>query len=85
MEVSNILFLVVLSFTLFDMDFKHKIIQWNCRGLKTKFDEIYLLQQKENPSIFCLHETFLKPEDKISLKGFNLYHHINTDCQRPYK
>ena len=43
MEVSNILFLVILSFTLFDMDFKHKIIQWNCRGLKPKFDEIKLL------------------------------------------
>ena len=83
MEVSNILCLVILSFTLFDMGFKHKIIQGNCRGLKTKFDEIYLLQQKENQSIFCLQETFLKPEDKISLKGFNLYHHINTDCQRP--
>ena len=82
MEVPNILFLVILSFTLIDMDFKHKIIQWNCRGLKTKFEEIYLLQQKENPSIFCLQEIFLKPEDKISLKGFNLYHHINTDCRR---
>ena len=56
------------------MDFTHKIIQWNCRGLKTKFEEIYLLKQKENPSIFCLQETFLNPEDKISLKGFSLSH-----------
>ena len=64
------------------MDYKHKIIQMNCRGLKTKFEEIYLLQQKENPSVFCLQETFLK-SDQISLKSINQYHHINTDCQRP--
>ena len=63
---------------LFNMYFKHKIIQWNCRGLKTKFEEIF-----ENPSVFCLQETFLKPVENISLKGFNSYHHIHTDCQKP--
>ena len=68
---------------LFEMDFKHKIIQWNCRGLKTKFEEICVLQQNENPSVFCLQETFLKTVDNISLKGFNTYHYIHTDCQRP--
>ena len=83
MKVSNILIIVTLSFMLFDMDFKHKIIQWNCRGLKTKFEEICVLQQEENPSVFCLQETFLKTVDNISLKGFNSYHHIHTDCQKP--
>ena len=83
MKVSNILIIVTLSFMLFDMDFKHEIIQWNCRGLKTKFEEMCVLQQKENPTVFCLQETFLKTEDNISLKGFNSYHHIHTDCQRP--
>ena len=72
MKVSNILFIVTLSFMLFDMNFKHKIIQWNCRGLKTKFEEICVLQQEENSSVFCLQETFLKKTvDNISLKGFN--------------
>ena len=83
MKVSNILIIVTLSFMLFDMDFKHKIIQWNCRGLKTKFEEICVLQQEENPSVFCLQETFLKTVDNILLKGFNSYHHIHTDCQKP--
>ena len=83
MKVSIILIIVTLSFMLFDMDFKHKIIQWNCRGLKTKFEEICVLQQEENPSVFCLQETFLKTVDNISLKGFNSYHHIHTDCQKP--
>ena len=82
MEVSNILFLVILSFTLFDMDFKHKIIQWNCRGLKRKFDEIKLLLSQHKSSVICLQETFLKRDDTITLKGFNVYNHIHSECQR---
>ena len=83
MEVSNILFLVILSFTLFDMDFKHKIIQWNCRGLKPKFDDIKLLLSQHKSSVICLQETFLKLDDTITLKGFNVYNHIHSECQRP--
>ena len=36
-----------------------------------------------NPSLFCFQETFLKPDDYISLKGFNIYNYIHTDCLRP--
>ena len=35
------------------MDFKHKIIQWNCRGLKPNYNEVSLLISEYNPSIFC--------------------------------
>ena len=55
------------------MDFKHKIIQWNCRGLKPNYNEVSLLISEYNPSVFCFQETFLKPDDNISLRGFNLY------------
>ena len=51
------------------MDFKHKIIQWNCRGLKPNYNEESLLISEYNPSVFCFQETFLKPDDNISLKG----------------
>ena len=27
--------------------------------------------------------TFLKPDDNISLKGFNIYKYVHTDCLRP--
>ena len=64
------------------MNFKHSIIQWNCRGLKPKFEEISLLITSQKPSIFCLQETFLKPEDKLTFKGFTSYNYIRTDCQR---
>ena len=42
------------------MDLKHKIIQWNSRGLKSNYNELLLLLTLLNPSVFCLQETFLK-------------------------
>ena len=78
MEVSNLIHLLVLFIFLPTMDYKHKIIQWNCRGLKPKFDEISLLVTQQKPSVFCLQETFLKPDDKITLKGFSIYNHIHS-------
>ena len=61
------------------MDFKHKIIQWNCRGLKPNYNEVSLLISEYNPSVFCFQETFLKPDDNISLKGFNIYNYVHTE------
>ena len=83
MAVSNLILIIFLSFALPCMDFKHNIIQWNCRGLKPKFDEISLLPIQQKPSVFCLQETFLKPDDKITLKGFNIYNYMHSNCQRP--
>ena len=48
------------------MDLKHKIIQWNCRGLKPNYNEVSLLNSEYNPSVFCFQETFLKADDNIS-------------------
>ena len=45
--------------------------------------EYAALISENNPSIFCLQETFLKPEDNISLKGFNIYNYVHTECMRP--
>ena len=83
MKVSILLVYLLFLSILPLMDFKHSIIQWNCRGLKPKFDEISLLLSQHKASVLCLQETFLKLDDKITLKGFNIYNHIHTDCQRP--
>ena len=46
MEGFNLtIILVPLLIFFLSMDFKHKIIQWNCRGLKPNYNEIYI----------CLH------------------------------
>ena len=59
------------------------IIQWNCQGLKPNYNEVILLISEYYPSVFCFQETFLKPDDNISSKGFNIYNYIHTDCLRP--
>ena len=84
MEGVNLTIILVLLLILFSsMDFKHKIIQWNCRGLKPNYNEVSLLISEYNPSVFCFQETFLKPDDNISLRGFNIYNYVHTDCLRP--
>ena len=65
------------------MDFKNKIIQWNCRGLKPNYNEILLLLSLLRPTVFCLQETFLKPDDNIAFKGFNVYNYIYKDGHKP--
>ena len=65
------------------MDFKTKIVHWNCRGLKPNYNEILLLLSLLKPSVFCLQETFLKQEDNINFKRFNLYNYIYTAGQKP--
>ena len=84
MEGFNLTIILVPLLILFSsMDFKHKIIQWNCRGLKPNYNEVSLLISEYNPSVFCFQETFLKPDDSISLRGFNLYNYVHTDCLGP--
>ena len=50
-NLSIILLPLLILFTC--MDFKHKIIQWNCRGLKPYYNEVSLLISEYNPSVFC--------------------------------
>ena len=52
----------------------NSVIQWNCRGLRSNFDELSLLVVKHNPLAVCLQETFLKDSENIAVRGFNLYH-----------
>ena len=62
MEVFNLAIILLHILILFlSMDFKHKIIQWNCRGLKPNYNEVSLLISEYNLSVFCFQETFLKP------------------------
>ena len=81
MEGFNLtIILISLLILLSSMDFKHKIIQWNCRGLKPNYNEVPLLISEYNPSVFYFQETFLKPDDNISLKAFDIYNYVHTNC-----
>ena len=55
----------------------NKLIPWNCRDLKAKFNELLLLLTGLCPSIICLQETFLKPGDNLDIRGYTLYNYIH--------
>ena len=58
------------------------IIQWNCRGLKSNYDEIAALLRKNNPIDICLQETFLKENDNVSFKQYSIYSKTYNDGER---
>ncbi|GBN08031.1 hypothetical protein AVEN_8247-1 [Araneus ventricosus] len=49
-------------------------VSWNWRGIKNKFSDLKDIINSHQPSIIALQETYLKPEDTISLKHYNLLH-----------
>ena len=58
-------------------------IQWNCRGIKNKQDEIKLLIQHHDPIACCFQETFLKEEDNFTLRGYTFYNIFSSiDAER---
>ena len=57
------------------------IIQWNCRGLKNKIDEIKLFIREHNPIAFCLQETFLTKNDNFNIKNYSFYSFDARDTQ----
>ena len=65
------------------MNSNHKIIQWNCRGLKSNYNEILLLLSLSSPSVFCLQETFLKTDDQLNIRDFITYNYVYSEGQRP--
>jgi exonuclease III len=52
---------------------KNRIIQWNCRGLKSNYNDILLLLNEHDPAVLCLLETFLKDTDKTTFKNYSSY------------
>lgn len=52
---------------------KETIIQWNCRGINRKYDELRNIVFIYEPTIICLQETHLRKDDKISFKGYKTY------------
>ena len=50
----------------------HKIIQWNCRGLRSNYNDLAILLQEHSPSAVCLQETNLKPNTNISFKNYTI-------------
>ena len=55
---------------------KHKYLQWNCRGFKVNFNELFLL----SPGSFVLTGNTFKITDKINIKNYIMYNnYAQTD------
>ena len=44
------------------------VIQWNCRGFNTNYNELEVLSQQLNPFAICLQETYIKERKKRILR-----------------
>ena len=58
------------------------VIQWNCRGFRSNFEEISLLNKLFCPAVFALQETFLKSTSTVTFQNFSVLHK-SSDEERP--
>ena len=61
---------------------QNRIIQWNCRGLKAKYEETLLLPKDYEPAALCLQETHLKDRDTISIRNYTAFHAFSANNER---
>ncbi|MBJ5510282.1 endonuclease/exonuclease/phosphatase family protein, partial [Salmonella enterica subsp. enterica serovar Meleagridis] len=48
------------------------ILQWNCRGLRSRFDDVRHLLSSFSPVCLCLQETKLRAADVLSLRRYSI-------------
>ena len=58
---------------------QNRIIQWNCQGLKAKYEETLLLLKDYEPAALCLQETHLKDTDTISIRNYTAFHTFSAN------
>lgn len=47
-----------------------KIIQWTCRGIKSKYEEVKRIITDFSPLVMCVQETHLNRNDTYNLRGY---------------
>ena len=60
----------------------NSIIQWNCRGLKSNYNNFLLLLIQNSAVVFCLQETFLKDKDNVTFKKYNMHTKIFSGIEK---
>ena len=58
------------------------MVQWSCRGLGPRYEELVLLLTLLGPSVFCLQEACQGAGDAFAFKGFDAYGRIRSGCFR---
>jgi len=70
--IPNFLFFPSINMT------NYNIIQWNCRGFRTNFEELQQLTTQYNPALFCLQESNMLNSSQIKLKNYTHFHTLHT-------
>lgn len=47
-----------------------KILQWNCRSVRNKKDDLILMIEEYNPDVIALGETWLSEDESFSIPGY---------------
>jgi exonuclease III len=50
-----------------------RFVQWNCRSIKTKLIELKKIIHMFKPSVILLNETWLGPNERIQVRGYELF------------
>ena len=68
----------------------HRILQWNCQGYRSKYEDMSLLLNRQHPSVVLLQETMLNNQPQRSPRGYTVYSNFNNPSpghgfSNPYK
>ena len=56
------------------------ILQWNCRGIKSNYQDLQSTIRWRSPAVICLQETKLAPTTTCNIKGYAVYRKdVQTD------
>ena len=58
------------------------IIQWNCRGIRSKAENLKVLCRENNPKVICLQETKLGQNDFNAGMNYSVYKSPPLICER---
>ena len=51
----------------------HFILQWNCRGIKSNYQDLQTVLRWRNSIVICLQETKLAPDTPCAIKGYAVF------------
>ncbi len=49
------------------------LLQWNCNGILSHFNELKTIIYKHNPAVVCIQESHLLPSKKFSFRGYQIF------------
>lgn len=61
-----------------DRNKTQQIIQWNCRGIRSNYNELLILISLFNPAIVCLQETFLQNNNHFKTPNYEQYNYFHN-------